>query len=85
MATSNRGVETRQLTLRLSRGLYARAQQLAKARNATLNGFMRQLLEEVDRTQRERELQQAYELLGQDAEANVEPMLDAQAEVVRRG
>lgn len=50
----------------------------------SLNALIRRLLEDVDRAERERELQSAYEVLGGTAES-AEPYFEAQAEVARRG
>ena len=73
----------RQLTIRIPRGLYARAHDLAKARRTSVNALVRQLLEQLDRLEREQELSRAYDLLGRDAETSVEPFFEAQSEVAR--
>ena len=83
MKTSSRDVATRQLTLRLPRGLYQRAQRLAKERRTSVNALMRELLERLDREEREQELRRAYAIVG--ADADVEWAFEAQAEVARRG
>lgn len=82
-ATSEGG--TRQLTVRLPRGLYERAQRAARARKTSLNALVRGLLENLERAEREAELERAYDLLGADPEANVEGQFRAQSEVARRG
>ena len=46
---------------------------------------MRRLLEDLERAERETELERAYALLGEDAESSVEAQFGAQAEVARRG
>lgn len=85
MKTSGNEISIRQLTLRLPRELCARAQEVARARRTSVNALVRQLLEELDRSERERELERAYELLGSDSENAAEPFFAAQAEVARRG
>ena len=85
MKTSESDVVLRQLTVRIPRSLYARAHDVAKARRTSVNALVRQLLEQLDRLEREQELSRAYDLLGHDAEANVEPFFEAQGEVARRG
>ena len=62
-----------------------RAHDVAKARRTSVNALVRQLLEQLDRMEREQELSRAYDLLGRDAEASVEPFFEAQSEVARRG
>jgi hypothetical protein len=43
-----------------------------------------QLLEQLDRQEREQELIRAYDILGRDGETSVEPFFEAQGEVARR-
>ncbi len=85
MKTSNSDLATRQLTVRVPRALYARARDLARARHTSVNALVRQLLEQLDRVERNRELERAYDLLGCDSGSEVEPFFEAQAEVARRG
>lgn len=86
MSTASGSSPHRQLTVRLPREVYARAQRAAKARKTSLSALVRRLLEELERTERERELERAYGLLGEDArESRVEAQFEAQAQVVRRG
>ncbi|MHB8872518.1 MAG: hypothetical protein ACYC8T_02420, partial [Myxococcaceae bacterium] len=67
------------------RDLYQRAQIAARARRTSVSALVRGLLEQLDRSERERELERASELLGQDSKSGVEPNFEAQAEVARRG
>jgi macrodomain Ter protein organizer (MatP/YcbG family) len=83
MSTANSDSDIRQLTVRLPRAVYARAQRAARARKTSLSALVRKLLEDLERAEREAELARAYELLGEDAD--VEPQFKAQAEVARRG
>jgi hypothetical protein len=69
----------------LPRGVYERAQRAARAKKKSLSALVRGLLEDLERAEREAELERAYELLGADAGADVEPQFKAQAEVARRG
>ena len=85
MTTSTNDGSTRQLTVRLPRDVYARAQRAARARKKSLNALVRGLLEDLERAEREAELERAYALLGGDGETSVEEQFKAQAEVVRRG
>ena len=78
-------VAVRQLTVRIPRDLYRRARLAARARRTSVSALVRGLLEQLDRSERERELERAYQLLGQDAKSSVEPNFEAQAEVARRG
>ena len=82
MKTAMSDSTNRQLTVRLPRGLYRRAQQLARARRTSLNALVTGLLAELDRRAREEELSKAYELLGRDRGSDVEFAARAQAEVV---
>jgi hypothetical protein len=75
----------RQLTVRLSPRLYARTQRAAKTRQLSVSDLVRQLLEDLDKREQEKELERAYNLLGDDAGSDVEPFFEAQVEVVRRG
>ncbi len=65
--------------------LYEQTRVVARARRTSVSALMRRLLEDLARTERERELDQAYELLGRDPGADVEREFEAQAEVARRG
>jgi Arc/MetJ-type ribon-helix-helix transcriptional regulator len=85
MSNAHSDSSLRQLNVRLPRELYARAQRAAKARRTSVSELVRQLLQELDFKEREREVEQAYELLGQDKESAVEGFFEAQAEVARRG
>lgn len=81
MKTSVHDSMNRQLTVRLPRFLYRRAQQMAKARGTSLNALVTGLLTELDRKGREEELARAYELLGGDKGSDVEYAATAQAAV----
>jgi hypothetical protein len=83
MSTADAEVGVRQLTVRLPRGVYERAQRAARTRKTSLSALVRKLLEDLERTEREAELASAYALLGADDEASVEAQFRAQAEVVR--
>ena len=85
MTTANTDSNVRQLTVRLPRAVYARAQRAARARKTSLSALIRGLLDELERGEREAELERAYALLGADEGANVDPQFRAQAEVARRG
>jgi len=85
MKTSHSDLAIRQLTVRVPRALYARAQDLARARRTSVNALVRQLLEQLDRFERDRDLQRAYDLLGRDSGSEAEPFFEAQSEVARRG
>ena len=85
MKTSQAETTFRQLTVRLPRALHTRARQLAKARHTSLNALVRLLLEELDRNERERSLEAAYNSLGRGRGTDVEHFFDAAAEVIRRG
>lgn len=81
--TSKGDIETRQLTVRLPARLYSRAARVARSRQTTVNGLIRQLLDDLDRDARERELTDAYNKLGREDSA--EPFFEDQAQVARRG
>lgn len=85
MTTALGDSETRQLTVRLPRGVYERAKRAARARKLSLSALVRRMLDDLERAEREAELRRAYDLLGADPEANVEGQFRAQAEVARRG
>jgi Ribbon-helix-helix protein, copG family len=85
MKTATSEVTVRQLTVRIPRDLYKRAQLAARARRTSVSALVRELLEQLDRADRERELERAYELLGQDPKDAIEPFFEAQAQVARRG
>jgi hypothetical protein len=85
MKTSRPDPVIRQLTVRVPRALYVRAHDLARARHTSVNALVRELLEQLDRLERDRELERAYDLLGSDSGSEVEPFFEAQTEVARRG
>lgn len=62
-----------------------RTQTLANARRTSVNGLIRDLLLQLDQSEREKELARAYDLLGKDTDSDVEANFAAQAEVARRG
>ncbi|MHB8879276.1 MAG: hypothetical protein ACYC8T_36740, partial [Myxococcaceae bacterium] len=62
MKTAASEVAVRQLTVRIPRDLYQRAQIAARARRTSVSALVRGLLEQLDRSERERELGRAYEL-----------------------
>ena len=83
--TSHPDLATRRLTVRVPSALHARARELARARGTSVNALVRQLLEQLERLERDRELERAYDLLGRDSGSDVEPLFETQAEVARRG
>jgi hypothetical protein len=85
MSAATDAGNTRQLTVRLPRDVYQRAQRAARARKKSLSGLVRALLQDLERQDREAELERAYGVLGADADASVEDMFAAQREVARRG
>lgn len=85
MPTSSSDVEGRQLTVRLSGSTLRAARRVARARGITINALVRELLDQLERAETERELTAAYEALGADAASDVEFAVPAQARVARRG
>mgnify|MGYP001571866018 CR=1 FL=1 len=77
--------ETQQLSLRLPAGLYRSTRVYAKKRKLSVNALVRSLLEDLERHEKEAALKSAYELLGENDDAAVNNMFEAQAEVARRG
>lgn len=84
MPTSRDETKFRQLTLRLPASIHQHAKRLAKARHVSVNTLILNLLEKLERAEREKELEKAYEFIGQEA-SEVEFAFKAQSEVVRRG
>jgi hypothetical protein len=73
------------LTVRLPQDLYESATELAKKRCLSLNALIQQSLAAVVKEEEDRELYEAFELLGQyPEECDVEYAFAAQAEVVLR-
>jgi hypothetical protein len=85
MSTSPSAVTVRQLTVRIPRDLYKRAQLAARTRKTSVSALVRWLLEQLDKADREKELERAYELLGRELTDSAEPYFEAQAQVARRG
>ena len=86
MKASSSDTSMRQLTIRLPVRLLEDAKALARRRHTSVNELVRSLLEAGAAEEREAELARAYDLLAQDvAGSDVEPFVDAQAEVARHG
>ncbi len=85
MSTSAAELTTRQLTVRLPEPTLRAARRAAKERGLSVNALIRELLDQLQRAETERELTAAYERLGADGTADVEFAAAAQARVARRG
>ena len=85
MSTATDSSAHRQLTVRLPREVYERAQRAARARKKSLSALVRALLLDLERHDREAELERAYGVLGGDEGSSVEAQFRAQAEVAKRG
>jgi hypothetical protein len=77
--------EAKSLTVRLPSDLYESATSLAKKRCISLNTLIQQSLAAVVKEEEDRELYEAFELLGQyPEECDIEYAFAAQSEVVLR-
>ena len=78
-------IPARPLTVRLRPDLYEAAMRLAKRRSSSLNTLIQETLAEAIKEEEDRELYEAFELLGQfPEECDVEYAHAAQAEVALR-
>lgn len=70
------------LTIRLAPPLYRTVRDLARRRRKSVNGLVEEALLREIKTEAERRLYDAFGLLGEDADSDVEYALPAQREVV---
>jgi hypothetical protein len=82
MRTSEGDGGTRQLTIRIPGDLYRRTQKLAKARKVSVNALVTRMLRDLEREERDHELERAFDLLGRSGGNDVEYALPAQREVL---
>ena len=76
----------RQLTLRLPESLLRASRRIARKRGVSVNELLRTALRRMAAEDRADALRKGFDALGADAaEADVEPFLGAQREVVKRG
>jgi hypothetical protein len=77
--------EQRSVTIRLPENIYQESVKAAKAKNISFNSLTQEGLLKILREQREKDLYDAFTLVGQDAEeSDVEYAIHAQAEVMLR-
>jgi predicted transcriptional regulator len=77
--------DIKSLTVRLQPELYEAAAQIARKRGRSLNTLVQQGLEQIIRTEENREMYEAATLLGMDAEGcDVEYAIPVAAEVLQR-
>ncbi len=77
--------DIRSVTIRLPEKMYREASRAAKAKNVSFNALTQEGLMKILADERERELYDAFTLVGQDVEeSSVEYAIHAQAEVMLR-
>lgn len=77
--------ELRSVTIRLPENIYRESVKAAKAKNVSFNSLTQEGLLKILREQREKDLYDAFTLVGQDSEeSDVEYAIHAQAEVMLR-
>lgn len=74
-------MQTKALTLRLNVELHEAVVRLARRQDCSINAYLQQRLQDIVRLEEEKARYDAYTLLGQDAETDVEYAIHAQAEV----
>ena len=72
----------RVLSLRLDGALYTAAQGMAERKHVSLNALLAQALSELLRREQDAELARGFDILGGDAESNVDYAFEAQGQVV---
>ena len=75
-------METKQLTLHLPPELYSRSARMAKKHRMSLNELARRGLEKLTDEEAMKELAVGFDLVGSDADSDVERYLPAQGEVI---
>jgi hypothetical protein len=71
-------------TLRLEENIYSRIKEIAKERHTSFTAFVQEILANVLIAEEQKTLYNAFSLVGEDADADVEYAITAQQEAVER-